>query len=126
MGDVCGGDLLDLLADLVELALADHLVDAALELAGDGTRLSGPSAERAQYPWQVLRPDHQECHDGNRHEVRPRNIEHRLSPHAPPFTLIGAATDVAPDNGRSGGGAANLRGGPKPTRPRGAPAPCPR
>ncbi len=76
VADVGGGDLLHFLANLVELALADHLVDAASELVRHRARLGGPFPGRAQHLWQVFRADHHERHEGDHQQFGPGKIEH--------------------------------------------------
>ena len=73
-------DLFQLLADVVELGLADHLIDAALEFARQGARLAYPETGDAQRLRQVLRPDEDERHDPDQHQFRPAEIkEHRIA-----------------------------------------------
>ena len=60
------------LAHLVELGFADHLLDAALELARDGARLAHPDADRAHHPRQILGPDDDERHHANQRQARTR------------------------------------------------------
>ncbi len=53
---------LDLLAHLLELELADHLVETALELAGDRPGAPNPHADGAQHARQILGADDQQRH----------------------------------------------------------------
>src|SRR5207253_11318712 len=74
------GGLLQILAHLIELGLADHLVDAALELAREGARLANPEPGNAQGARQVLRPDYDERDDPDQHQFRPADVKQHRPP----------------------------------------------
>jgi hypothetical protein len=69
VGHLAGAHGLDLLAQLVELRLAGHLVEAGAELRGHGPHLGHELAELAQQHGQVLRTHHDQRHHSGDQEL---------------------------------------------------------
>ena len=70
---------LELLLHLVELGLADHLVDMAAELRRHAAHLGHPLAPAAQHVRQLLGADHDQRHDRDDQKLRTVDTEHRRS-----------------------------------------------
>jgi hypothetical protein len=69
-------DVVDRVLDLVEVGLAEHLVDVGLELAGHAAGLLDHAGDAADGDRHVLGADQHQGYRGNDGHLRPGEIEH--------------------------------------------------
>src|SRR5690606_30170117 len=70
-------DLLDLAPDVVQLGLARHVFERALELARHGASLGDPLPQGTRQARQVLRADDDQRHQHDDGHLGPADVEHR-------------------------------------------------
>src|SRR5690606_9676867 len=69
-------DLLDLALDLIELRLARHVLERALELPGHRPALGDPLPHGSRHARQVLGPDDDQRHQEDDRHLGPADVEH--------------------------------------------------
>src|ERR1019366_10595342 len=72
------GDIVGVLLQVGELGLAQRFLELALEFVGHAADLAHPLAKRAQYGWQLLRPDRDQRDDADDDHLAPTKSEHGL------------------------------------------------